>query len=274
MTPQEIPIFDSLTHPSLDGTWLAPRWNGTNSFSQVAASMKEANVRWAWAVSMGTTGAYDIERYVEACEQPEVHLFPAAFMEVSAFTSLAQAQDWLLDRKQRGFLGVKLHPRVGRFNFQHPFLPGIITAANQLGLTTFLCTYFYSSDPVCRTLNVETLRELLHSIAEERLILLHSGATHLLDVSEMTRPFKKVLLDLSFTMCEYGESSLDLDLRYVMDRCRGRVCIGSDSPEHPPSQMRSRFEQLTSGFDREHREQLAFRNMFTFTGLPFEYQAS
>lgn len=271
MTSLEIPIFDSLTHPSLDGTWLTPRLNGTNSFAQVSASMKEANVRWAWAVSMGTTGAYDVERYVDACAQSEVHLFPAAFMEVPVFTGLAQVEDWLLDRKQRGFLGVKLHPRVGGFDFQHRLLPGIISAANRLGMTPFLCTYFYSRDPVCRTLNIESLRDLLYSVAEETLVLLHSGATHLLDVSEMTRPFKKVLLDLSFTMCEYGGSSLDLDLRYVMDRCRGRVCIGSDSPEYSPSKMRSRFDQLTSGFSQEHREQLAFRNMFTFTGLPFEH---
>lgn len=271
MTSLEIPIFDSLTHPSLDGTWLTSRLNGINSFAQVAASMKEANVRWAWAVSMGMVGAYDIERYVDACAQSEVHLFPVAFMEVPVFTGLAQAEDWLLDRKQRGFLGVKLHPRVGGFDFQHRLLPGIITAANRLGMTPFLCTYFYSRDPVCRTLNMETLRDLLYSVAEETLVLLHSGATHLLDVSEMTRPFKKVLLDLSFTMCEYGGSSLDLDLRYVMDRCRGRVCIGSDSPEYSPGQMRSRFDQLTAGFSQEHREQLAFRNMFTFTGLPFEH---
>lgn len=270
MTFQEIPIFDSLTHPSLDGSWLSPRWNGKNFFSQAVTSMKEANVRWAWAVSMGTTGAYDIERYVEACAQSDIHLFPAAYMDVSAFTKLTQVENWLLNRKQRGFLGVKLHPRLGRFDFQHPLLPSIILVANRLGLTPFLCTYFYSRDPACRTLNFESLRELLYEVAEEKIVLLHSGVTHLLDVSEMTRPFKQVLLDLSFTMCEFNGSSLDLDLRYVMDRCKNRVCIGSDSPEYSPSQMRARFDQLTLGFSHEHREQLAFRNMFTFTGLRYE----
>jgi predicted TIM-barrel fold metal-dependent hydrolase len=270
MTISATPIFDSLTHPSLDGTWLTPRWNGTNSFRQVVASMKEANVRWAWAVSMGTTGPYDIERYVEACAESDVRLFPAAFMDVSAFTSLPQVEDWLLDRKQRGFFGVKLHPRVGHFDFQHQLLPGIISTANRLGLTPLLCTYFHSGDPACRSPSLLTLRDMLCQVHDEKLILLHSGATRLLDVSEMTRPFKKVLLDLSWTLCEFDGSSLDLDLRYVMDRCRGRVCIGSDSPEYLPSQMRVRFDQLTLGFSQEHREQLAFRNMFTLTGLPRE----
>lgn len=230
--------------------------------------MKEANVRWAWAVSMGTVAGYDVQKYVDACRASDVYLYPAAFMEISAFSGLAQAEDWLLDCRRRGFVGIKLHPRIGQFDFQHPLLPGIIAAANRLNLTPLLCTYFYSRDPKCRALSVGSLRELLYEIAEEKLIVLHSGATHLLEVSEVTRPFKKVLLDLSFTLCEYANSSLDLDLRYVMDRCDGRVCIGSDSPEYSPAQMRARFEQLTINFTQAQRERIAFRNMFSFTGLP------
>jgi predicted TIM-barrel fold metal-dependent hydrolase len=216
---------------------------------------------------MGTKGAYDPGPYLKACAQAEVRLFPAAFMDVPAFSGSVEAQDWLAARRTEGFLGVKLHPRQGRFDFAHSLLPDIISTANRLGLTPLLCTYFYSRDPSCRSLSVQTLRDLLHTVPEEKLILLHSGAACLLEVAEMTRHFKQVLLDLSFTLCEYAGSSLDMDLRYVLDRCRGRVCIGSDSPEYSQTQMRARFEELTQGFEQTHLEQIAYGNMFNFTGL-------
>lgn len=267
---QDIPIFDSLSHPSLDGSWLSPRWNGQNSFKQVVASMREANVRWAWAVAMGTTGAYDLDRYVQECRQHAVRLFPAAFMDVSAFSGLAMAEDWLGHCQRRGYLGIKLHPRLARFDFQHPLLPGVIRAANLLGLTVMLCTYCYSADPQCSRLSIENLRKLLHAVSEEKLVLLHGGTVRVLELAEMTRFFKATLLDLSWTLCELAGSSLDLDLRYVLDRCRERVCIGSDSPEYAPSRMRTRFAQLTEGFERTHIERIAYRNLFAFTGLPSE----
>ena len=268
MSATDIPLFDSLAHPSLDGSWINPRWSGQNSFPQVIEAMKEANVRWAWAVSMGTRDGYDVDQYVQQCAKAEVRMFPAAFMNVSEFSSLAAAEDWLVARNHQGFLGVKLHPRLGRFDFQHPFLPSIIGTANRLGLIPLLCTYFYSAHPACRTLSMHTLRELLCMVPDQKLILLHGGLMHVLEMSEMTRHFKNTLLDLSFTLCEFAGTSVDLDLRYVMDRCQGRTCLGSDSPEFQPSRVRERFEELTRGFSLEHREKLAFRNMFEFTGLP------
>jgi len=219
---------------------------------------------------MHTAHASDLARYVELCGQSEVQLFPVAFMKLSDFSGAAEVEDWLAERKEQGFLGVKLHPRLARFDFQHPLLPTSIELANRAGLIPLLCTYFYSGDPICRTLSVETLRDLLYSVPDQKLILLHSGLMRVLELSEITRPFKKVLLDLSFTLCEFAGSSVDMDLRYVMDRCRGRTCIGSDSPDFRPSHMRTRFEQLTQGFTLEHREQLAFRNLLEFTGFPSE----
>lgn len=266
----DIPIFDSLTHPSLDGNWISPgAMKVGNRFGDVAADMQGANVRWAWAVSMGTQGGYDTSRYVEACAQCPTKFFPAAFLSINEFGSLAQIVDWLTERKAQGFAGVKLHPRLGRFNLRHEWLPHAIDTAGRLGLIVLLCTYFYSGDPALHAMSLESLRDLLLATAGRRIILLHGGSVRLLELSEMTRPFKSTLLDLSFTMCEFAGSSLDLDLRYVLDRCQNRVCVGSDSPEFSAARMRERFEQLTAGFGRKHRERIAFRNMFEFTGLPF-----
>lgn len=262
-----IPIFDSLVHPSLDGSWIWPRGNGRNSFAENVSALLAADARWAFAVTMGNEGGYSLRPYVEACSKAEIKLYPVAYMDISSFHSISEAQEWLTERRAEGYIGIKLHPRLGRFDFNHFLLPGVFCAANMVGMTPLLCTYFYTDDFACKNLNIQSLRDLLHRIPEQKVILVHSGGPCLLEVSEMTRHFKNVLLDLSFTMCDYAGSSLDMDLRYVLDRCRGRVCIGSDSPEYSPSQTRTRFEKLTDGFDQGHKERIAYKNIFEFTGL-------
>jgi predicted TIM-barrel fold metal-dependent hydrolase len=267
MNTDDLPFFDSLTHPSLDGSWVSPKVTNANSFPATVASLAAANVRWAWAVAMGNSGPYEMPAYVRACADAAVTLLPAAYLDIHSFSNAEHASDWLRARRVDGFRGVKLHPRLGRFDFNHPWLPQIIADANRHGLIPFLCTYPYSNDFCSASLSIESLANLLRAVPNDKLVLLHAGAVRLLEVAEMTRHFKNVLLDLSYTLCEYQGSSVDLDLRFVLDRCRDRICIGSDSPEYTPSHMRARFEQLTHGFDRNHRERIAFRNMLRYSGL-------
>lgn len=262
-----IPIFDSLSHPSLDGSWVSTRGNGQNSFPEVISEMQKAGVHWAWAVSMGTDKGYDPTLYPKACTEADIVLLPAAFARPSDFCNDNEVEDWVIEKREQGFRGIKLHPRIGDFDFRHPRLPSIITAANRQGLIPFICTYLYSSNQNPSHLTTESVRMFLHSIFDQKLVLLHGGGAKLLEFAEITRHFRKVMLDISWTMCEYANSSVELDLVYVLDRCRHRVCIGSDSPDFSPGQMRIRFEKLTESFSIEHREQIAFRNLLAYSGL-------
>ena len=263
-----IPIFDSLTHPFLDGSWISSRRDlANNSFENTVECLSQAGVRWAWAIAMGNAGGFEPYRYIEACTAATVKLLPAAFLRPDDFTSEAHIEDWLATCQSQGFRGIKLHPRLGGFDFLHPNLAAIITASNRIGLIPFLCTYCYSASPGGETLTIENLRTLLHAVPDEKLVLLHGGTTRLLELAEITRHFKKTLLDVSWTLCEYAGSSLDMDLRYIFDRCSHRICIGSDAPEFSPLQMRDRFEQLTTGLSQAHRERIAFRNLLAFSGL-------
>lgn len=270
---RQIPIFDSLTHPSLDGTWPLGKRSIDNSFKFISAELADAGVHWAWAVSMGEHSAYDVERYVGACATTaSVQLLPAAYADLNRLGSRTNIVGWLEGIRERGFRGVKFHPRLGRYDFAHPLLAHAINECAARGMLPFLCSYFYSADPACLGLTVDNLRRLLIDTAESRIVLLHGGGVRLLEISEMTRSFRNVLLDLSFTLCEYEGSSVDLDLAYVLERCSDRICIGSDSPEFSPKRMRGRFETLTGAFSPKHREKIAFRNLAIFSGLSLPEQ--
>jgi predicted TIM-barrel fold metal-dependent hydrolase len=263
-----VPIFDSLSHPSLDGSWLSPRHGlKSNTFADNIEAMTGAGVKWAWAVAMDTSDAYAPIPYVNACVQSPVTLLPAAFMRPPEFSSVEQIADWLRTRKQQGYRGVKLHPRLADFDFQHPWLATIIVEANKHGLLPFLCTYCYSASPTQHSLTVENLGRLLRIVPHEDIVLLHAGTTRLLEVAELTRHFKRALVDVSWTLCEYAGSSIDLDLRYVFSKCYSRVCIGSDAPEFSPVLMRARFEALTQNVPLLHRERIAFRNLLAVSKI-------
>ena len=263
----DIPIFDCLTHPSLEGNWIDSRWTAKNSFEQLEREMRAANVRWCLAVTMGSTGGYDLLQYPKACLARTGQLFPIAFFSIAECHTGHQVELQLTRIRDLGYLGIKIHPRLSGVDFGHPLLPTAIRIANRFGLAVLLCTYFYSSNSACGKCSPETLRELLHQVPSEKMILVHGGGLRLLEVSEMTRPFKHVLLDVSFTLCEYAGSSVDLDLRYVFERCCGRVCLGSDSPEISLTRMRERFEQLTQGVEEPLRERIAYKNLFAFMGM-------
>jgi predicted TIM-barrel fold metal-dependent hydrolase len=267
-TAGTIPIFDSLTHPSLDGSWLYSRISlEDNSFHANTEALIQANVRWAWAVSMAESGAYAPTEFIRACEETDLTFLPAAYISPSAFANKSQVEEWLRLRKAMGFRGVKLHPRLGQFDFHDPRVVDIILSANDLGMIPFVCTYFYSASMRDASLSLESISILLRHIPYSKVVLLHGGTTRLLEMAELTRHFKSALLDVSWTMCEFAGSSLDFDLRHVLEKCQDRVCIGSDSPEYAPHLMRSRFELLTNGMTEAAREKIAYRNLLSYSGL-------
>lgn len=263
-----IPIFDSLTHPSLVGSWLSARMAlKDNSFRATTEALLGANVRWAWAVAMGDSAGYEPKAYIAACAEMEIKVLAAAYMTPSAFANQTEIMNWLRMRRIMGFSGVKLHPRLGNFGFTNPMLVDIIRLANDLEMIPFLCTYCYSARPNSGSLSLDSLQALLEKVPNAKMVLLHGGTTRLLEMAEITRHFKRMLLDVSWTMCEFAGSSLDMDLRYVFEKCSHRVCIGSDSPEFSPLFMRNRFEQLTSGLEDDVRERVAYRNLLGYSGL-------
>jgi len=83
---------------------------------------------------------------------------------------------------------------------------------------------------------------------------------------EICRPYQNVLLDLSFKLCRYEGSSVDLDIRYLFQNFDQRICVGSDNPQFSLAQFRRRFDELTAGLDREKSLNAAHRNLRSFIG--------
>jgi len=256
--PIEPPIFDCLTHPALDGGWVHPRWAGGNTFQSLRSELVSANIHWAFAVAMGAGVGWSQEGYVQACAQPGPKLFPVAWCDPAAPPDFAAV-------RAMGYCGVKMHPRLAGFEVSDVRLPDLIQAAAAADLTLFLCTW-PARDADALPGDLPALERLLNDTSGCRKILLHAGGPRLKEVAAMAGSLGDVLLDLSYTLCT-GRVSDD-ELCAVLTDYSDRFCVGSDSPEISPVELRTRFDQLCADFDAVVRENIACGNLFAFTGLP------
>ncbi|MDB5988718.1 MAG: hypothetical protein JWQ10_121 [Herbaspirillum sp.] len=263
-----VPIFDSLTHPFPNGNWFHPEYDGKNTIQHLLSTMEENNVKWALAVGMGSkVGAYEEKTYVSFVRHHAANLFPIAFFDFEVLDSGISIKEYLQRLKDLGYVGIKIHPRISSINLSNAWLPNIITEANKLNLAILLCTYFWSKDKKLCSNTPEQLLTLLCEVPNEKLILVHGGAVRLLEVAEIARQFRETLLDLSFTICKYERSSIDLDIRFLFEKFDLRLCVGSDSPEFGASKLRERFELLTEGLDETKKKNIGYRNLQTHLGI-------
>lgn len=266
-----IPIFDSLTHPALDGNWLHPQYIGKNTIGQLVKEMKENNIPWAFAVGMERAGGYNIEDYIKfirkAQKEHGINLFPIAYFSFKNISTYAEIKKMLEKIKNKGYTGVKIHPRLSEISIEDIRLKYVIQLANEMELVVMLCTFFYDRFMYSSGNNIYNLQKLVYEVSDSKIILLHSGAIRVLETVEMFRDFQNVLLDLSFTMCRYMGSSIDLDIKFLFQRFDQRICIGSDSPECSLKQLRERFEYFAKGIQDDKLVNIAYRNIMNFTNL-------
>lgn len=264
-----IPIFDSLTHPTLNGDWTLPKYQQKSRLKNLLLQMDQNNITKALAVGMNGIGGYNEEKYANYISSQTDKLFPIAFFNVNSLNSVSEINLHLKKLKQLGYKGIKLHPRIGDFNLTNKLLPEIIKLSNDNCLAVLLCTIFYSNKSNSHYNNSENLMALLENVPNEKIVLLHGGGVNLLEYMEIARSFKSTLLDLSFTIIKYTGSSIDLDIEYLFRNFDKRICIGSDFPELRLDSLRKQFNEFSSKISNERAHNIATNNLLNFFNFNF-----
>ena len=264
----EIPLFDSLTHPTLTGDWIGHRYAGRNTLAELETQMERNSVRWAFAVGMAGIGGYEVAQYREFIASSTRQIHPVAYYEFDPRDGTAEIQRKVETIGRLGYRGIKLHLRFAGIPLRGDALPAIVRCATERGLFAMICTYLFGRASSETGNTLLDFPPLLARIPEEaRVILLHGGTVNLMSMMEICREFPNVLLDLSWTLCKYEGSSLDQDIRFLFQQFDQRICVGSDSPEFGLDRLRRRFDFFAADTPREKNENIAFRNLMAFTGL-------
>jgi predicted TIM-barrel fold metal-dependent hydrolase len=263
---RQLPLFDSLQHPLPKPQWIDARFSHRLELDQFLHERADAGITHSFAVGMGPNwGGYDEETYSRWVFENVPGGLPVAWCDPSLFHGPLLVER-LQRLKQLGYAGIKLHPRLGQFCFDDIRLRRLLPAATDAGLIVLLCTYPFGRNLDPRRMTIDCLAELLFSTGAEGVVLLHGGLTRLVELADVVRECRAVLLDLSFTMLRYAGSSVDSDLRYVCQRFDQKVCVGSDHPQYSLSEFREKFEWLVAGLTEDRKLNVASDNLHRLLG--------
>lgn len=232
-----IPIFDSLTHPTLDGKWL--NRDTVATFDDLKSQMKQAYVPFAIACGINGNG-YNHEEYFSVSSNVD-GLIPIARLNMSA-DSLEQELQHIYDI---GYKGIKIHPRYEKFNYSEEKLSRVFIKCQQLGLIVHWCSFYYteinnypSYDPYFLIVNA------LKKAPKLDLVIVHGGVHDLLKYAELARFNSNILLDLSLTLFQYKETTHYQNIQFLLKKIDRRLCLGSDHPEIQLIDLRTEFEEF------------------------------
>lgn len=249
--------FDSLVHATLDGRW--PAKDGVDAGAErLLRDMDSAEVDKACLVAVsGLNENEDVEQIARA--HPD-RFVPIASVNPAAWGTEDEARVAVRQAADRGFAGIKLHPRLHRYDAAAPQCLAALRAAGEAGVPAFVCTLFRRTGaPVPSA--ADTVDLLANAAPETTLVLLHGGGTEALDLFELVRMHSHLRLDLSFTLLRYAGSSLDADLRFLVEHLDQRLVVGSDYPDYLPSEAFLRFHALTADLPRDKVQRVACDNM-------------
>src|SRR2546423_10313099 len=136
----DIPLFDSLTHPTVDGTWIggAPR---NNTLGELETEMAASNIQWACAVGMKDIGAYAHAAYADYIRTTSQNIFPVAYYDFKESRTALQISRQLDDISRYGYAAIKIHPGFSRIDLRNPNLRAVLFEAGSRGLPVLLCTF-------------------------------------------------------------------------------------------------------------------------------------
>jgi predicted TIM-barrel fold metal-dependent hydrolase len=263
----DIPLFDSLTHPTLDGTWIGAV-PSKNTLPELESEMTANNVEWAFAVGMKDIGGYSLEAYADYIRTASQKIFPIAYYDYNESDTGREIVRKLENISRCGYAGIKVHPGFSAIDIRSQGLREVLSEAGARQLPVLLCTFLHRQSYHGMPFSYLDFGPLLASLPQtSKVILIHGGDVNLLALMEISRPYQNVLLDLSFTLCRYEGSSVDLDIRYLFHHYDQRICVGSDNPQFSLAQFRRRFDEMAAGLDREKSLNVAHRNLQSFIGV-------
>lgn len=258
-----IPIFDSLSHPTLTGRWISGEIDA--SFATLDRELREAGFCGACAVGLAGVEDYSHQLFLQACKS-HLSLVPIAGLDPTTDSERLTTELDLV--ASLGYRAVKIHPRLSRFEPTMEILGSIFQAASARGLVVFYCTYLHSRVDVYPTTDpFYALVGGLRRSPGARVILVHGGDVQVLRYAELVRFNPDLLLDLSLTLLKYRGSSLDADLSFLFRQFDSRICIGVDHPEFTHRDLRTRFDELAAGLPEDKARNIAYRNLEAFLGI-------
>jgi predicted TIM-barrel fold metal-dependent hydrolase len=253
-------IIDSLTHITADGKWFHTPHDASEQ--RLLKVMDEAGVDKAIVVALA--GYIDNDFVLAASNQHSDRFIPCASFNPAAYaTPEAARESFISEFASSPFPLLKLHPRLNGYDLLDPRVLTVLKVAAEMKyfrgiyLDTFLrCPGVESKKSV-----VDTLFDIACRFPQLRFVFLHGAGSQLLHLYESIRTCENVLLDVSFTLQHYSDSSILQDVYFLMRHFDRRLLVGSDFPEYTPDDTLTILDKVLKELPVEKKENIFGGNL-------------
>ena len=254
--------FDSCAHPTIDGGWLGSSHGVT--FAQFKEELASSDLVGSVAIGLPGIGGYDPIKYFELAVSYD--LFPVAPLTSYEDPSIASEIDEL---SKIGYTAIKIHPRLMGKNNDWSFLKAALSRIHEANMTAFICTYYGASNSAVLPQRDPywDLTDAFNSTPECQAVLLHGGVVRILEYSLFARHLKNVLLDLSYVMMKYKDSSITADIKFLMSDLDQKLCIGSDSPECTTREISEELIRYSASLETNKFDNIRSNNLMKLLGV-------
>jgi len=258
-------LFDSLAHPTLNGSWLGKAPG--QSFEELEDLISSEILSGAVACGLPNVGGYSHEAFFKRAGDIE-SVYPVAAITKTSSCAIRQE---VREIAEIGYKSFKVHPRLLGLNKGYAsYLPTIYEMAAELDLVIFICTYCYTAAPELPESDpLFELCGIMNHFPEVKTVLVHGGGVRIMEYAEVVRFNKNILLDLSLTLQKYFQSSIYYDLKFLFEKFDQRICIGTDSPEWSPIETIDFCQKLFDDtcLSQIKKDNIINKNIKNFLGL-------
>lgn len=217
-------MFDALTHLTPEGDWFDTGLPA--SLADLESSMRLSQV--AKAIVSGLPDKRVNDYVIKVATSSEGKFLAVPILDPDLYPRPDEAVHQL---KESGASGVKIHPRLSRLKLSSEWAREVAVEASRLDLPLFICASSNGMYAASVDDTAEYFRSLGKHFESLRVVLLHGGGTRVLQMADMIRPHKNILLDLSHTITRFHKTSIGEDIGYLFRSFGNRTCLGSDFPE-------------------------------------------
>ncbi|MDY6901632.1 MAG: amidohydrolase family protein [Cyanobacteriota bacterium] len=259
-------IIDSLTHVTPDGRWFSTPYDASET--RLLQEMDAHGVDKAIVVALADYIENDFVEIV--CKRHTDRLIPGASINPVAYATHKQAAEQARSIVSEGLFPVlKLHPRLHRYDVSDSRCLAVLEAMEESGSSTcvWLDTLLRYRGALLRKPPIDAVHDLVGRFTSLKFVLLHSCGADILRLAEAIRDCPNAFLDISYTLPRYRGSSVELDLKYLLQTFEQRMVFGSDFPEVSIPEALGEFESLSKGIPYDKRSRVLEKNLGEILGI-------
>ena len=143
------------------------------------------------------------------------------------------------------YIFIKIHPRFLNIRLSNKrFYIKVFRLIAKTNLRVLWCTFDGWQKSPNEINQLEFLSKLIKLIPKNKIILMHGGGPNLLRYYEKFRFINNVFIDVSYTLIQYENTSVEKDIIFLMNKFDKRLIFGSDYPIFKLDKYKKCFDKL------------------------------